>query len=28
VRFTDPEEDGYRSMTTIPLPDGPDTIPA
>ena len=28
VRCTDPEAKGYRSMTTIPLPDGPRTIPA
>jgi Uma2 family endonuclease len=27
VRFTDPDAKGYRS-TTIPLPDGPGTIPA
>jgi Uma2 family endonuclease len=28
VRFTDPDAEAYRSMTTIPLPDGPGTIPA
>jgi Uma2 family endonuclease len=28
VRCTEPEVGGYRSMTTVPLPDGPGTVPA
>jgi Uma2 family endonuclease len=28
VRCTEPEAGGYRSMTTVPLPDGPGPLPA
>jgi Uma2 family endonuclease len=28
VRFTEPQADGYQTTATVPLPDGPESIPA